>query len=131
MTKTIIYALVIIVFGFIVYRNRLKPFTERLKAKKQQNGNGNAGQTAETSATLPFRFAVDNVSPHDSMTYFDMCMVDGDASLTGESYCYDIQSRIEYEVNSRLLEFSKRGIAPEVRLIPCVGGVIAYFTYRR
>lgn len=131
MTKTIIYALVIIVFGFIVYRNRLKPFAERLKTKKRQNGNGNAGQTAETSAPLPFRFAVDNVSPHDSMTYFDMCMVDGDASLTGESYCYDIQSRIEYEVNSRLLEFSKRGIAPEVRLIPCVGGVIAYFTYRR
>lgn len=131
MTKTIIYTLVIIVFGFIVYRNRLKPFAERLKAKKKQDGNGNARQTAETSAPLPFRFAVDNVSPHDSMTYFDMCLVDGDGSLTGESYHYDLQSRIEYEVNSRLLEFSKRGIAPEVRLIPCVGGVIVYFTYRR
>lgn len=131
MTKTIIYILVIIVFGFIVYRNRLKPFTERLKAKKRAGSDSNAGQSAEASASLPFRFSVDSVSPHDSMTYFDMCMVESDASYVGESYCYDIQSRIEYEVNSRLLEFSKRGIAPDVRLVPCVGGIIAYFTYRR
>lgn len=130
MTKTIIYVLVILIFLCIVYRNRLKPFLAGRKAKKQ-NGTDNTGQYADASVSLPVHFPIDSVPPHDSITCFDLCIVRDDYSLVGDSWCHDLQFRLEQEVNSRLLEYTKRGIVPDVRLVPCARGVIAYFTYRR
>ena len=128
MNKIIVYSIVILVSIFIVGRNRIIPFLTRMKKKK----GGNAPESEATSSVAPkICLSMDSPSPHDVMTYFDMCMVAGDDSLTGDSYLNDIQSRIEYMVNSRLLEFSKRGVCPDVHLAPVYGGVAVYFTYRR
>ena len=98
---------------------------------KKKKG-GTAPESEATSSVAPkICLSMDSPSPHDVMTYFDMCMVAGDDSLTGDSYLNDIQSRIEYMVNTRLLEFSKRGVCPDVHLAPVYGGVAVYFTYRR
>lgn len=128
MNKIIIYSIVILVFIFIVGRNRIIPFLAKMKKKK----GGNAPESEATSSVAPkICLSMDAPSPHDVITYFDMCIIAEDASLFGDSYLNDFQSRIEYVVNTRLLEFSKLGICPDVHLAPMYGGVAVYFTYRR